>query len=114
MLNHSKNQQSNQTIAAKLRLGGHSAHSESNAPAHLKPNPANRIAQKIISNYGHIMSQINDASPEEGENSQDDTKFFAKNSDSNCLNMNRNSVNLGLFKSQALMRKQAHIKKPKE
>jgi len=113
MLNHSKNQQTNQAIAAQLRLGGHSAHSES-AQAHLKPNPANRIAQKIISNYGHIMSQINDASPEEGENSQDGTKFFAKNSDSNCLNMNGNSVNLGLFKSQALMRKQAHIKKPKE
>ena len=113
MLNLTKKQQTSQTMAAKLRLGGHSAHSES-ASVHFKPNPANRIAQKIISNYGHIMSQINDASPEECENSQDDTKFFARNSDSNCLNPNRNSVNLGLFKSEALMRKEAHIKKPKE
>jgi hypothetical protein len=113
MLNHSKNQQTSQRMAAKLRLGGHSAHSES-ASVHFKPNPANRIAQKIISNYGHIMSQINDASPEEGENLQDDSKFFAKNSQSKCLNPNRNSVNQGLFKSEALMRKEAHIKKPKE
>lgn len=113
MLTHSKNKQTSQTMAANIRLGGHSAHSES-VQASVKPNPANRIAQKIISNYGNIMSQINDASPEEGENSQDDTKFFAKNSDSNCLNPNRNSVNLGLFKSQSLMRKEAHIKKPKE
>jgi len=61
-----------------------------------------------------MMSQINDASPEEGENLQDDSKFFAKNSHSNRLNPNQNSVNLGLFKSQALMRKEAHIKNPKE